>query len=182
MASACGRAVGAGRWVPDGARVLDIGCFHGEFLDRLGERIAPSVGMDPLAATRDGARHALLPQRFEDQLPFEDGTFDAVAMLATFEHIQGTAALARECARVLRPGGVVVITVPSPRVDTIVETLVRLRLADGMSLDEHHGYDPSETPALFDAAGCALVHRQRFQLGLNYLFVFRKTASDCLVS
>jgi SAM-dependent methyltransferase len=95
-------------------------------------------------------------------------------MLATFEHIPETAALARECARVLRPGGVVVITVPSPRVDAIVETLVRLRLADGMSLDEHHGYNPSETPALFDAAGCALVHRQRFQLGLNYLFVFRK--------
>ena len=38
----------AARWVPQGSRVLDIGCFQGEFLKMLGTKIAPSVGFDPL--------------------------------------------------------------------------------------------------------------------------------------
>ena len=38
----------AARWVPEGSRVLDIGCHQGEFLEFLGGKIAPSAGLDPL--------------------------------------------------------------------------------------------------------------------------------------
>src|SRR5262249_42118589 len=80
--------------------------------------------------------------------------------------------LARECRRLLRPGGRVIVTVPAPLVDRIIALLCRLRLADGMSLEEHHGFDPSATPAVFERHGFDLEHRSRFQLGLNFLFVF----------
>jgi SAM-dependent methyltransferase len=171
------RAEVARPWVPPGARVLDIGCHQGEFLHSLGDQIGPSVGLDPLAQPLPQLRHQLLSQAFAEPLTFPDASFDAVVLLATLEHIRDNAPLARECQRLLRPGGRVIITVPSPRVDTIVAALCRLRLADGMSVDEHYGFDPHTTPQIFAGAGLVLEHWRRFQLGLNHLLVFRKPAT-----
>jgi SAM-dependent methyltransferase len=168
------RARMARPWVPDGARVLDIGCHQGEFLRGLGDRIGPSIGLDPLAPEEVGPHYRLVRDQFREPAPYPDGSFDVVVMLATLEHIRDKEPLARECFRLLRPGGRVLITVPSPLVDTVVDWLVRLRLADGMSLDEHHGYDPRTTPVVFGRHGLALEYHRRFQLGLNHLFVLRK--------
>lgn len=168
------RAQVARPWVHRGARVLDIGCHRGEFLDSLRGRIGPSVGMDPLATAGGRPSCRLLPEPFRPPTPFDDASFDVVVLLATLEHIPDKPALARECARLLRPGGRLIITVPSPRVDGIVALLCRLGLADGMSLEEHHGYDPRQTPGVFHPHGFALECSRRFQFGLNYLFVFRK--------
>ena len=56
-----------------------------------------------------------------------------------------------------------------------------MNLADGMSLDEHHGFDPSTTAYIFDHHGFALEYRRKFQIGLNHLFVFRKQTTASLV-
>jgi hypothetical protein len=95
-------------------------------------------------------------------------------MLATLEHIRDKDSLAGECFRLLRPDGRVIITVPSHLVDAIVHVLCVLRLADGMSLEEHHGYNPGQTPEIFARHGFVLEFRRRFQLGLNHLYVLRK--------
>jgi 2-polyprenyl-3-methyl-5-hydroxy-6-metoxy-1,4-benzoquinol methylase len=76
-------------------------------------------------------------------------------MLAVLEHIPEPQQrpLAESCARFLKPAGVLVITTPSPRVDRILNLLLALRLIDGMSLEEHYGFDPRQTPALFSVPG-----------------------------
>ncbi len=168
------RAKKARRWIPARARVLDIGCHQGEFLRSLGDGIGSSVGIDPLAVPTTTDRIRLLAEPFRQPLPLPDASFDSVIMLATLEHIKDKEPLAAECARLLVPGGRVVITVPSKSVDAIVAVLVRLRLADGMSLDEHHGYKPTETPTIFGRYGFELEHHSRFQLGCNHLFVLRR--------
>jgi SAM-dependent methyltransferase len=170
------RARKARGWIPAGARVLDIGCHQGELLKSLGDRIGPSVGYDPLAKAEDGPNFCLVPDLFPVPSPYEDATFDVVVMLATLEHIRDKGPFAEEFFRVLRPGGRVIITVPSQWVDNIVHTLCKLGLADGMSLEEHHGFDPCTTPDIFGDRGFALERWRRFQLGLNHLFVFRKPA------
>ena len=53
-------------------------------------------------------------------------------MLATIEHMQQKAAIAREAKRLLGPGGRVVITVPSLMVDKILSVLLFLHFVDGM--------------------------------------------------
>lgn len=163
------------RWVPHAARILDIGCHQGEFLRSLGDRIVQSVGIDPRAHPAAGKRFQLLPENFREPLPFPSGSFDAVVMLATLEHIEDKAPISRECARLLRPGGRVIITVPSTWVDAIVAMLRCFRLADGMSLEEHHGFDPRSTPQIFRESGFHLERHRRFQLGLNHLFVLRRS-------
>jgi SAM-dependent methyltransferase len=175
------RAGKARKWVPAGARVLDIGCHQGEFLKSLGDRIGPSVGIDPLAAPAAGRHFRLLPEAFREPLPFADASFDAVVMLATLEHILDKEPLARECRRLLVPGGRVIITVPAPVVDKIVAGFIFLHIADGMSLDEHHGYDPRETFGLFGRHSFDLEHHSRFQLGCNNLIVFRRRPEEARV-
>jgi SAM-dependent methyltransferase len=171
------RARVARPWVRRGARILDIGCHQGEFLESLGDRIGPSVGLDPLACEVSRPRYRLRPELFPVPSPFADGEFDVVVMLATLEHVHDKEPLAQELFRVLSPGGRVIITVPAPWVDWIVHSLCRLGVADGMSLEEHHGFDPATTPEIFARPGFTLERWRRFQLGANHLLVFRKPSA-----
>jgi hypothetical protein len=51
-----------------------------------------------------------------------------------------------------------------------------LRLIDDheMKAHEHHGFDADQTTDLFGRHGFRLLHRERFQLGLNNYFVLEK--------
>lgn len=173
------RVAKARPWIPPGARVLDVGCGDGALFDILGDRIAGGVGIDPeLPATARARRSTgvrLVRGRFPDVAPAE--AFDAITMLAVVEHLPESvyAEVGAAAARLLGVGGRLIATVPIPQVDHIVEQLQRLRLADGMELHEHHGFDPMVTRSIFEPAGFRLLCHQRFQLGLNNLFVFERT-------
>jgi len=159
--------------IPAGARLLDVGCADGYLFRALGPRIAGGTGIDPDAVPAETDRVRIIRGRFPDDLP-DAGPFDAIAMLAVFEHIREAERprVVEACRRLLRPGGRLVLTVPAPAVDRIVGVLRALRLAHGMDLESHHGFQPEMTPALF--AGFRLMRHERFELGLNHLFVFER--------
>jgi SAM-dependent methyltransferase len=166
-------------FVPPGSRVLDIGCADGALFLYLGARLSGGVGLDPTLRRplRRGSFH-LLPRSFRDGL--EDlGSFDVITMLATLEHIpeREWRGLRARCVALLRPGGRLVITVPSPAVDRILHLLLRLRLIRGMGVHEHHGFEPSDTQRVFPSPSFRLIQQRRFQLGLNNLFVFERVLS-----
>ncbi|MBM3396958.1 MAG: class I SAM-dependent methyltransferase, partial [Betaproteobacteria bacterium] len=48
-----------------------------------------------------------------EQLPFDDGTFDAIVCIEGIEHIESPHLLAREANRILRPGGNIYISTPN---------------------------------------------------------------------
>jgi SAM-dependent methyltransferase len=160
--------------IRDGDRLLDIGCFDGVLLRAVKARIARGVGMDPLAQEWKDGNIEAVRGCCPGEPRLADGSFDAITMLAVLEHIPDREGLAAECARVLAPGGRVIITVPRPAVDKVLAVLHALRLIDGMSLEEHSGYDVEQTPRIFESAGLKLAKRASFQLGLNCLFVFEK--------
>ena len=161
-------------FVRDGDRLLDVGCFDRTLIDGVAGRIRSAVGVDPELESGEEGRFRWMRGMFPDDVKLDDGSVDCITMLAVFEHVHDPGLTARECYRVLAPGGRIVLTVPHPFVDKILDLIVFLRLADGMAHEEHHGFDVDETVPIFEAAGFELEAVRPFQLGLNRLFVFRK--------
>jgi SAM-dependent methyltransferase len=164
------------RFVPDRARVIDIGAHEGELFLALGARLQEGFGIEPLRQEPlAAANFTIVPGFFPAARP-PAGGWDAVTMLAVLEHVPTKAqpALAAACHELLKPGGRVIITVPAKAVDHILAVLRFLRLIDGMSLEEHYGFEPADTERIFGVPGFRLLHRSRFQAGLNHLFVFER--------
>ena len=165
-------------YITPGSRVLDIGCADGELFRRV-PGIKDGIGVDP-DLPQPSIRFAnavLLKGLFPQALP-DDRPFDVITLLAVLEHVpqERQRQLAEECAHYLKPDGHLIITVPSPPVDSILSVLRFLRLIHGMALEQHYGFDPRATPNLFEVGGMELVKASSFQLELNNLFVFKKNA------
>ena len=171
------RARVAAGWVPPGARLLDVGCADGVLLRRLSPRLRSALGVDPEAEPRVNGGIEIVRGSFPEEPRLPAASFDCVTLLAVLEHVAEPDRLAGECHRVLAPGGRVVLTVPHPVVDRILEVLLRLRLIDGMETEQHHGFDSSTTVAVFERAGFRTLVDRRFQLGLNRVFVFERPPS-----
>ncbi len=95
---------------------LDLGCGTGAGLRKLERDGRRVLGLDlrpeGLAATRRQRPECWLVQADADSLPLGDATVDLITALDVLEHVDDRAALA-EIRRVLRPGGVAVLTVPA---------------------------------------------------------------------
>lgn len=102
--------------IPDGSRVLDLGCAFG-FGTRLPARRFKTYGHDLSAPYIERARRSLPDVTFTvgpaDSVPYPDAFFDAVLLLDVLEHVPDDAAVLREIARVLRPGGTLILSVPN---------------------------------------------------------------------
>ncbi len=101
------------RYASDGP-ILDLGCGTGGVLAHLGE-FGPAYGIDPSSEATGFCHERGLPVALGSgmDLPFADSTFGAVLALDVIEHVEDDVAMLREARRVLRPGGVAVLTVPA---------------------------------------------------------------------
>ncbi len=103
-------------------RILDIGCGTGAMLDVLAP-YGDVVGADysPEALNYCAQRGADNDKRYKltradiRRMPFQSGSFDVVTAMDVIEHIDDDGAALREIARVLRPGGALLATVPAYR-------------------------------------------------------------------
>ncbi len=99
--------------LPAGARVLDAPCGAGALAAALEQ-----AGLEVWGIDLDTPAPAVLRSRFacsnlSEPLPWADATFDAVFSVEGIEHLENRFAFLRQAHRILRPGGVLVITTPN---------------------------------------------------------------------
>ena len=106
-----------------GREVLDLGCFNGgrgvawferyRFKRLLGIDVAPEF----IEAATQFAQSKRVDAHFEiargETLPLASQSVDAIASYDVFEHVQDLRQTLRECQRVLRPGGRLLVVFPS---------------------------------------------------------------------
>jgi SAM-dependent methyltransferase len=124
-------------------RILDIGCgsfpyflAHTAFKEKFAVDQLP---MPDETAARNQIEFFSLNLNEEPQLPFAADYFEAVTLLAVVEHLNpdSMAVLFREACRVLRPGGMVVLTTPAAWSDGLLKLMARLNLVSAEEIHEH---------------------------------------------
>jgi ubiquinone/menaquinone biosynthesis C-methylase UbiE len=97
-----------------GRRVLDVGAGAGNMMHQLaqyGDIIGLEYNPKPIPVAIE--RGWDVRQGSATDIPFDDASFDLVALLDTVEHIPDEATVFSETLRVTRPGGHMVVTVPA---------------------------------------------------------------------
>ncbi len=136
-------------------RLLDIGCGTGGLLERLAPRMEEGLGVDAsrdmlaLARTRlaeRGLSHVAVRQADMYRLPIGDAAFDAVTLQMVLHYAEDPAAALAEAARVLRPGGVLVVIDLAPH--------GRAELLGGAFAHRWPGFDDAGIAGWLGASGC----------------------------
>jgi len=99
--------------LPAGAKILDAPCGAGALVASLN-----AVGFEAWGADLQPEAQAVLGERFRcgdlnSQLPWPDASFDVVVSVEGIEHLENRFGFLREVHRLLRPGGLLVITTPN---------------------------------------------------------------------
>jgi SAM-dependent methyltransferase len=117
---------------------LDLGSDNGVISLLLRERGGTWHSADLIPETVDAIR-TMVGERVDlvrdDFTPYADGQFDLVVVVDLLEHLERDQLFAQELARIVRPGGQLVVNVPNPREGM----LRRLRFWLGQT-DEAHGH------------------------------------------
>ena len=105
-----------------GERLLDVGCGNGSYTTAMAEGFQEIYGVELEPIRLDAFKQAVadapvgqyhLYQMSAEALEFPDETFDVVTAIETIEHIEDLDRAAVEVHRVLKPGGVFLITAPN---------------------------------------------------------------------
>ena len=157
---------------------FDIGCDDAYLLKKLSKRANRLDGCDPaLDAAITLQNSSLLKGYFPDVVSsqVQNQKYDVIFALAVFEHFTEEALenSSKKIAAMLSDHGLLIVTVPHPYVDTILDVLQTCKLIDGQALEEHHGFDPSTLSSILSKHLILKDHKQ-FQFGLNNLYIFTK--------
>jgi SAM-dependent methyltransferase len=109
--------------IPDGSKVLDVGCNSGEFLNLLKTKKRCDVTGADISEEMVAAANAkgILAVRCDaDKLPFPDASFDVVTLMEVLEHFHEPVPYLKEIRRVLRPDGILLGSCPHANLERYI--------------------------------------------------------------
>lgn len=106
------------RRFPPSGPIIEIGAGNGYVARRLADEGFPTIVLEPGPT---GAHNARVGRQIDDVIcatledaDFKTASLSAVGLFDVLEHIEDDHAVVRQLARVVRPGGLVYLSVPSP--------------------------------------------------------------------
>jgi SAM-dependent methyltransferase len=176
------------RHVPSwrGLRMADVGCgYHATFARGVLDQVEHAVLLD-VALDHDLKRHPhvdVLEGPVPDTLTqLEGGSMDVVLCVSVLEHLWDPQRALAEMRRLLRPGGLCLVNVPSWRGKWFLElSAFRLGLSPADEMDDHKAYyDQRELWPLLVRAGFRPrnIRLSRHKFGLNTFAACRKASDD----
>ena len=153
-------------WPEISGRLLDVGAGPNTLVRQYGN----GVGVDVF----DWGGGVLVVED-TSELPFEDGSFDTITMIACLNHIPYREAVLGEVRRLIRPGGRLIVTMINPVLGSVGHALwwySEDKHRGGMKEGEVGGMWTRDVVALCRAAAFELVRHKRFVYGLNHLYTF----------
>jgi SAM-dependent methyltransferase len=137
------RARQANKLIPDhlrDGRILDVGCgtspyflAHTEFKEKFAvDQLSPSLSPPDI-------HWYIMDINAHPKLPFKDAFFTIVTMLAVAEHLDpvNLISLFQEANRILKPGGMLIITTPAAWSDGLLRWMARVSLVSKEEIEEH---------------------------------------------
>lgn len=148
------------RWIDRSARpeIVDVGSGNGMYSELLADRFdarvtgaEPSVRMRELAEREHAHPGVRYVEGSAEVLPLADGSQDAALLSNVIQHFRDRDAAAREVARVLRPGGLVLVR------GTMRESLARVPFFEyfpgALAIDERRMPSIADVIEMFSRAG-----------------------------
>jgi ubiquinone/menaquinone biosynthesis C-methylase UbiE len=147
------------RDLPPG-RALDVACGTGRHAARLAAAGHETVGIDATPAMLDVARTRVPGAEFREadftDLPFDDATFDLAICALALAHLPDPSPAIAEIARVVRPGGRVVLTDAHPTF-VMIQGEAMFPTPDGLAFVRNHPVALRTYLAAFRASGLTVL-------------------------
>lgn len=163
--------------------ILDVGCGFGETMQLFFDQGYKVSGLDPSSEAVQKSR-TLLPSCeiklvFEDiEWEYEDNSFDVVIILDVLEHVSSEQFVAEQIERVLKPGGLLIVTVPYKGLSAVLDpaNISQYLLKKG---SHHKHFSLPELKGLFPEHIFEFVSTEKRGIGLSQLarllsYPFRK--------
>lgn len=162
------------KYIPEDSIVCDLGCgadFY--FLKKISGSIKKGIGLDKDVKDYRDSKFELKKIQMFNNIPFKEKIFDVVTMIAALEHLKQPQEVLNESFRILKKGGRIVLTTPTPLAKPILEILAKLWLINKNEIQEHKNYFwPKDIKNLLLKAGFKEENIK------NYFFEFR---FNCLI-
>lgn len=122
--------------------LLDIGCGQKHLLlNRIKNNINKGYGIDENITSKSFQNITIINKNVENGIPFLNNEIDVITILAVLEHLNNPVFILREIERVLKPGGMLLMTVPSIWSKPVLEFLAfKLGIVDPVQIKTHKTY------------------------------------------
>ena len=148
--------------------LLDIGCgWNALLLQELEPYIGFGVGLDYKAPDINVTSKKIktISACFDKELPFDSEQFDIVTMLAVLEHLSFPELILQDINRILKPGGGLILTVPTKNAKPVLEFLsFQLNIVNPEEIIDHKNY--------FNKKDLSKVISKVFKIKKYYYFQF----------
>ena len=158
--------------------VLDIGCGENFLLlNGIKDKIDKGYGIDKQIVNKSIENITLINKNIEKGIPFQKDEIDIITMLAVLEHMNNPLFILKEIERVLKPGGMLLLTVPTLWSKPVLEFLAfNLGIVDPIQIRDHKTYYSEQllVELFSNVDGLFIEKHHYFQIYMNNFIVGKK--------